>query len=131
MDYSKYIPFHKQINECESAGFRKQTRFYPWEYHLDMLPAFPRLPKLKKFMEAIENGECVGLELTVCGKYGGICSGGNNQCRIDRGLEPHTDNRQDKFNFNYYETEEAYRASKRQENQSQTQGIQGPSDARA
>jgi len=34
----------------------------------------------------IKSRKWKGVDLIVCGKFGGICSGGNNKCRKMRGL---------------------------------------------
>lgn len=83
-----YVPFHKQFAQCSAEGLTDKTKFFSFEEHPEFLPAMPWRRKLRKFVEDIKSGKCKGIDLIVCGKFGGICSGGHNQCRATRGLPP-------------------------------------------
>lgn len=74
------IGFREQFIKCSEAGHTKGTKFVSFEDHPEMLPAVPS-PKMAK---AIASGERKGVNLIVCGKFGGVCSTANPQCRQER-----------------------------------------------
>jgi len=71
------IGFREQFIECSNNGLTEQTEFHSFEDNIDFLPLFPN----KKMKEAITSGEWKGIDLIICGKFGGFCNSGNEQCR--------------------------------------------------
>jgi hypothetical protein len=77
------IPFRKQLSICDSAGFRKETKFLSFSENPGLLPAFPT----KAMQHDIENGSWNGITVSLCGKFNnGVCESGNELCKIIRGL---------------------------------------------
>jgi len=83
MNRDKIKSFQEQFCECSDLGFHKETEFKSFEEHPELLPA----PFNKKINEAIKSGEMKGIDFTVCGRFGGHCSSGNEQCKKLRGYQ--------------------------------------------
>lgn len=68
--------FRTQFCECHDAGLLNKTVFLSFDEHPDYLPAFPS----KEMVTALKSGEWKGIDLFVCGRFGGICSGKHPDC---------------------------------------------------
>ena len=81
MLYDNIKLFGEQISECNRLGFRKNTKFLSFEEHPNLLPAVPT----KAMVAALKNGEWKGIDLVICGRFGGMCHSGVVECRKLRG----------------------------------------------
>lgn len=77
----KVKEFRKQFIECANLGFHKKTKFISFKKHPEMLPAFPN----KEMIKAIKDKQWKGIDLLICGRFGGTCSTANAECRKLRG----------------------------------------------
>lgn len=83
--------FAKQFNECKQEGFLESTEFASFEKHPELIPVFPVFNKdislaerdkaKKEMFEDIKTGKITGIDLFVCGRFGGWCQSGNEGCQ--------------------------------------------------
>jgi len=73
--------FKKQFCECKEQGYLNEIKFESFEEHPEILPAFPWKKRLKPMMDAIKSGELKGLNKYICGRFGGDCNSGHDDCR--------------------------------------------------
>lgn len=71
------IRFREQFVECTNLGLTKERKFTSFANNPELKPAFPT----KEMVEDINSGKWAGIDLIVCGKFGGICSGGHPECK--------------------------------------------------
>lgn len=79
--------FREQFSECNKEGFCDKREFQSFEENPGLLPAFLFLPKFDKMRKALESGELKGFDKIICGRFGGDCHSGNENCRKLRGWE--------------------------------------------
>ena len=77
--------FRDQYIECKEAGLNKVGELKKFKDHPEMLPAFWH-PSAPKFAKVLEEDPEAGLTPMLCLKFGGECSGANEECRKLRGL---------------------------------------------
>jgi hypothetical protein len=74
--------FREQFSECSKLGLNKEDgEFLSFEEHPELLPLLPN----SLMRDDISSGAWRGIPTKKCGKFGGICSGGNKDCKKLRG----------------------------------------------
>lgn len=66
----------EQFVKCKREGYLSDTIFFSFKDNPHMLPAFPT----KSMKDAIKNESFAGINLLVCGRFGGVCSSKHAQC---------------------------------------------------
>lgn len=70
--------FRDQYLECAELGLNKEKgEFLSFKEHPELIPFLPS----KKMIKDIKSGKWAGIQTIKCGKFGGICSGSNKDCR--------------------------------------------------
>lgn len=69
-------PFQKQFADCRQLGYNSKAIFKSFKDFPEFLPLFPK----KKMREAIKSGEMAGININLCGRFGGQCSSGHLDC---------------------------------------------------
>jgi hypothetical protein len=77
--------FRDQFVECKESGLVKKGPLKKWKDHPELLP-LPWSRAAKLIAEEIQVNPDAGLRMSLCGKFGGECSGANEECRKLRGL---------------------------------------------
>lgn len=68
--------FRKQFSECCNAGYNKEKVFKSFKDYPNLLPAFPK----NKMKEAIQSGKFNGVDIILCGRFGGECNSNHPDC---------------------------------------------------
>lgn len=79
--------FHKQFCECEEEEMHKTGPVKKFKDHPELLPhPIIHLKAAKRVQKLLEKNPDVGLTTLLCLRFGGECSGANEECRKMRGL---------------------------------------------
>jgi len=76
-------PFADQFRKCYKEGLTSETEFHSFEKYPNLLPRFPS----KEMVKEIKTGKFNGIDFIKCGRFGGICSSSNVECRKLRSCE--------------------------------------------
>lgn len=70
------MSYREQFSECTRKGFTNQTEFYSFKDHPEIFPAFPN----EKMIRDLKENKLSGVDVIICGKFGGRCSSHNEKC---------------------------------------------------
>ena len=77
--------FHQQFCECKEERLVSEGPLKKWKDHPELLP-LPWSRAAKLIVEEVKVNPDAGLRMNLCGKFGGECQSGNEDCRKMRGL---------------------------------------------
>ena len=75
-------PFREQFFQCRALNYNTKTVFKSFSDFPELLPLFLN----EKMREAIGSGEMKGVNINLCGRFGGECRSGNTDCIILRNI---------------------------------------------